>query len=175
MKTILKGVLFLVHTIVITVSCTSDDDKYYPNTVTVDGDRIELKGAYTRDYKERQEDYTFKYWHYLELFGGNIEYVNLEEMYNGTGFLFAAVLNTNSEKLEGGTYTFSAKDSPFTFSNAVYWTAFNPDRENPDPAFITSGTIKIVRSSEDAIHIDVTDTRGNRITGEYNLFIRGLY
>ncbi|WP_103070033.1 hypothetical protein [Aquimarina sediminis] len=175
MKTILRLLLITLNIITLN-SCSSDDDKEYPNTITVDGQSIELKGASILPIKERQEDFTYKYYHYLEVFGGDIKYVNLEELYNGTGFLFSVLLNAKSEDIEGATYTFNEKNGPNTFSQAGYWTSFDPDDKNlPAPSVITSGTVKIVRTGEDAIYIDVIDSNGKHIKGSYNLFIRGLY
>ena len=176
-QTKLQGALLLVLTIALTLSCSKDDDIIYSNTVRVDGgNSIELKGAYTEVIPIQQEDYTYEYVHYIEVFGGNIEYVNLSEGYNGTGFLMAAFLNTQSDYLAEGKYSFESGTAPFTFSDAGYWTAFNPDAENiPDPIAIQSGTITITRSGEDSISFNLTGTNGKVIQGKYDLFIRGLY
>ena len=177
-QTKLQGVFLLVLTIALTLSCSKDDDIVYSNTVTVDGGNlIELKGAATEDILiTNQEDFTYRYEHYIEIFGGNIEYINLSEGYNGTGFLMAAFLNTQSDYLAEGTYSFESGTAPFTFSDAGYWTAFNPDAENiPDPIFIQSGTITITRSGEDSISFNLKDVNGKVIQGKYDLFIRGLY
>lgn len=158
-------------------SCGNDDDfsKTSPNQVLIDGTYYDLNGSFIDDAHELQEDRTFKYAHELIIFGGGIKYTNLQEGYNGTGFILFAKMYSNTVDLDAGTYTLDPSTSPLS-CQAGYSNNIDVDSEsNPPLITIKSGSIKIERGSKDVVNFDVTDANGKRIKGTFDKPILGLY
>ncbi len=169
--------ILLACSLLVFNACSKDDDydKTAPNMVLIDGVFYDLNGSFIEDTHELQEDKTWKYSHELIIFGGDIKYTNLQDGYNGKGFILAAKMYTKTVDLDAGNYKIDNSLSSSTCL-ATYVTNFDVDGEtNPPFIEIAGGTINVQRGSTDVVSFDVVDANGKRIKGTFDKPILGLY
>jgi hypothetical protein len=154
-------------------ACSEDDDETVQpkNFVKIGGTTYELGSGFYENYGESLSgDYEgFNIDLYLFSNGIKINSNGSDYEMSGEGqILYFELFSEKGEYIPSGNYFFSASETIGTFDIGIYALNWEPEEENTVFYDIASGTVDITRNgSEYAVNLDLVDSDGTNISGEY--------